>query len=427
MQWIHLITGAGAVQGLMLALYLFALARQQQHHALGWLGSFVLAFSLVLAIDVMMQTRALLDAPHLYQVFDFLILWLGPLLYGYVRLVLGLARWSWRQKLLHFAPGLAILLLLIPEMFVNAATKRLSIQRELAITGTSGPFDLFSTLLLFQVLAYWVAALWQIDRYSKSLEQQFSELERYRLQWLRQLLWICGPLWLFWAISIMTPWPSAVYLSQVGFAVSVYALGYRGMRQVQLWSDPEQSHSSAATPRVVLDTTETLAISIDPPSHATNGTAISEAPLTAGHARFESPATKPLLDSPALLAAPEARYAKSGLTAADLETIDANLDALMQRELCFLEPELSLTDLAKRLRVSAHALSQTLNMHRRQNFFEYINGLRVQEVKRCFVDPAYQNQSILEIALAAGFASKATFNATFKRLTGLTPSQARLG
>lgn len=97
----------------------------------------------------------------------------------------------------------------------------------------------------------------------------------------------------------------------------------------------------------------------------------------------------------------------------------------MRSELAFLEPELSLLELAKRIEVSQHTLSQTLNVHFGLSFFEYINSLRVQEVQRCFADPAYADQSILEIALASGFSSKATFNATFKRLTGLTPSENR--
>jgi len=119
------------------------------------------------------------------------------------------------------------------------------------------------------------------------------------------------------------------------------------------------------------------------------------------------------------------KYLKSSVSPEELATIGDKLKALMTKELTFLEPELSLSDLADNLNISQHTLSQTLNMHFGQSFFEYINSLRVKEVQRCFADPAYSGMSILDIALASGFSSKATFNATFKRLTGITPSESR--
>jgi len=59
------------------------------------------------------------------------------------------------------------------------------------------------------------------------------------------------------------------------------------------------------------------------------------------------------------------------------------------------------------------------------SFFEYINRLRVTESQRCLADPAFDGQSILEIGLAAGFNSKAAYNAAFKRFSDTTPSQYR--
>jgi AraC-like DNA-binding protein len=41
--------------------------------------------------------------------------------------------------------------------------------------------------------------------------------------------------------------------------------------------------------------------------------------------------------------------------------------------------------------------------------------------------PEYESKTVLELAFAAGFNSKAAFNAAFKKHTGLTPSQFRSG
>lgn len=80
-----------------------------------------------------------------------------------------------------------------------------------------------------------------------------------------------------------------------------------------------------------------------------------------------------------------------------MASIGVDLQMLMATELIFLEPELLLTDLAARLSVSPHTLSQTLNMRFGQSFFKYVNSVRVLEVQRCFADAGYDSQSILEL------------------------------
>ena len=69
-------------------------------------------------------------------------------------------------------------------------------------------------------------------------------------------------------------------------------------------------------------------------------------------------------------------------------------------------------------------LWQALNQQLGQNFFEFVNGFRIAAAERCLADPGDQ-RSILDIALACGFGSKSTFNAVFKRMTGLTPTAFR--
>ena len=59
------------------------------------------------------------------------------------------------------------------------------------------------------------------------------------------------------------------------------------------------------------------------------------------------------------------------------------------------------------------------------NFFDFINGYRVEEAKRLFKDPSKSAYTILAIAEDAGFNSKSAFNAVFKRVAGQTPSEFR--
>jgi AraC-like DNA-binding protein len=91
----------------------------------------------------------------------------------------------------------------------------------------------------------------------------------------------------------------------------------------------------------------------------------------------------------------------------------------------YLDPELSLSTLAKDMDISRTQLSQLINDGLGENFYDFVNRYRVEEVKSLMVDPEMANYSLLGIAFEAGFKSKSTFNLIFKRFTGLTPTEYR--
>jgi AraC-like DNA-binding protein len=415
---LNILIGAGAIQGLLLALWLLLKGYQDRSSYVAavpwiWLGAFVGAFSLVVLSDVLFATRAILEIPYAYQLFDALILALGPLCYGYVRALLGYRPWTIGWRCLHFFPWFLLQSLLLLAVVMTWGERRAVIEADLQHASDSP--DLFVLVCGLAAFAYWLRALQLLRRYWRQLEDRYSNAERYKLRWLVQLLSICAILWLLWMLSIVFLWTWADSLAQLGLGIAVYGLGYLGLRQPQLWNGvqiaPETldvGRDSAAS--AALDETEARADELDPENGTDTPKRDVEPEKSAQNVE---------------VAAAPARYAKAGVSAGDLAAIGAKISALMAEELTFLEPELSLQDLAKRLNVSPHTLSQTLNMHFEQSFFEYINAWRVKEVQRCFADPAFDQQSILDIALASGFASKATFNATFKRLSGVTPSASR--
>ena len=47
----------------------------------------------------------------------------------------------------------------------------------------------------------------------------------------------------------------------------------------------------------------------------------------------------------------------------------------------------------------------------------------MEEAKKYLTKPEFSNYTLLAIGLEAGFNSKSAFNASFKKITGLTPSQ----
>jgi AraC-like DNA-binding protein len=101
------------------------------------------------------------------------------------------------------------------------------------------------------------------------------------------------------------------------------------------------------------------------------------------------------------------------------------LESLMETEKLYLDPELGLNGLAKKLQIAPNHLSMLLNDHIGKNFHDYVNFYRIEEVKRRLLDPAYDNKTISSIGGDCGFNSKSAFNRIFKNSTGKTPSEYR--
>jgi AraC-like DNA-binding protein len=100
-----------------------------------------------------------------------------------------------------------------------------------------------------------------------------------------------------------------------------------------------------------------------------------------------------------------------------------HLAEFMEMERPWLDPELTLSVLAERIGLNASQLSFLVNNGFQQNFNDFVNTYRVEEVKRKLNLPEFQHLSLLGVAFESGFNSKATFNRAFKKLTGNAPSQ----
>lgn len=132
-----------------------------------------------------------------------------------------------------------------------------------------------------------------------------------------------------------------------------------------------------------------------------------EATATSGPLR-----KSPLLDAP-----------KPASPIPDAETLAVlqDLESLMKEEEMYLNPALSLRELAESLQIHPNKLSWLINENLGKNFNEYINGLRLETFKSKALDPANDHITLLGLAYDSGFNSKSVFNEFFKRSTGLTP------
>jgi AraC-like DNA-binding protein len=116
--------------------------------------------------------------------------------------------------------------------------------------------------------------------------------------------------------------------------------------------------------------------------------------------------------------------AKKPLMPAEVaEQVKNALTRLLEEERIYRDDALTLQSLAGKLGVTPHRLSWLLNEELQVTFTTFINGYRIEEVKRRLADSSLNGDSLLQIAMEAGFNSKASFNRAFKLNTGMTPSE----
>jgi AraC-like DNA-binding protein len=114
---------------------------------------------------------------------------------------------------------------------------------------------------------------------------------------------------------------------------------------------------------------------------------------------------------------------KSLLPEKELGKLKVKLQNLMEVDKIYLEPNLTLTDLARRLGVNSTVLSYAINNGFDKNFNDFVNEYRIAEVKKKLQTGDAENLTLLGLAFDCGFNSKATFNRAFKKFTGVSPKE----
>lgn len=117
------------------------------------------------------------------------------------------------------------------------------------------------------------------------------------------------------------------------------------------------------------------------------------------------------------------KYKSSTLTEDQQQAALTKLKSIMDTERPFLQSDFSLPQLADRLKLSVHIVSQVINDGLRKSFFEMTAEYRINAAIQLLRDQP--NIKIEEIAEQVGYNSKSSFNTTFKKITGKTPSEFR--
>lgn len=122
------------------------------------------------------------------------------------------------------------------------------------------------------------------------------------------------------------------------------------------------------------------------------------------------------------LSMPRMKLKKNYESADDYQSLFTILDQEMRAHKWYSQPRLTLDQLSDLCGLSTRDISRSINLVAGVSFNDYVNSHRIEQIKFKILD---ENTSITTLALDAGFSSKATFNQSFKKATGMTPSEFR--
>jgi AraC-like DNA-binding protein len=98
----------------------------------------------------------------------------------------------------------------------------------------------------------------------------------------------------------------------------------------------------------------------------------------------------------------------------------------LESEKPFIKSDYSMHDLCNKLNISRRKISYVLNELMDKNFYGVINEYRVREAEELLMKDDLNQLKIEVLGEMVGFQSKSSFNACFKKVTGMTPSEYRV-
>ena len=386
-----------AAQGFSLALLLAGLKRGNRT-ANRFLISLLFVFSIGLVSAFLSVTYAYRRYPVLIGIEWPLAFLYGPLVYFYVKSLTGQAGQIHRGKLFaHAIPAILLYLYLIPVLLMDPATKGEAwFFQNSHLKNYSPVVDPILYVIIVQIGGYLALSLRILKVHAKNIRENYSSLEHVSLAWLRKLiiLVICL-LYLFTFYAVLSQYlglyREAEFLLHLMTALLIYGMGYKGIRQPEIFTASATVQGSDGIDASSRLTDSRAGISQAPPPEEENGQGV--------------------------------KYRKSSLTHEQSGAILAQLLHVMEHERPYRESSLTLTMLSNMLDASPHHISQVINEKLGKSFFDFVNEYRVQETKNALVSPESNRFSVLGIALDAGFNSKSAFYTAFKKHTGMTPTQ----
>lgn len=368
------------IQGLVFAFLLFGKYKKEKN-----ISYLILAF--ILLITCYHRTTYTIGFMDWYDTFrntkiNYYLINFGlivvPLIYFYVKSI-TVSDFIFKKKhLWHFVPGILYFLIKVVILIYDANQPGFSdTQNGYLVQNFQwkyvDPFQ--STFSYIQMIVYIVLTLQLYATYRKNIQQYFSNTYTLELNWIRNFLLIYTLLFVYdigqtlvdMAITELS-WIQKWWLQFLN-ALAIIYIGIKGY---------------------ITDTDKLKGLDFNASTAAT----FNSVSVTNEHPLSE-----------------------------EVKKYKHVVNDYFEQEKPYLDPDLNLITLSRKLKMSRSQLSEVINDGFGKNFNDFVNAYRVEAVKQMLKDGKQDQLSLLGIALECGFNSKATFNRVFKKLTQTSPTE----
>lgn len=286
---------------------------------------------------------------------------IGPLIYTYLRKLLFYENRFYRLTIWHYLP--AIIFLFYSVLIIITYDYLKSYERFLITS-----YFLFELFAIISISIYCYKS-YRLSRYfeiSEKLEFSFNQtISKY----INRILFIMSACMFVWLISVIDRYISKFHgnfftdLIWLLFGAQAYVIGYYSLKQPKIFKIRLSQNSQ------------------------------------------KKPIKRNKLDKD------------------EINKFKKQMSSFLEDKKGYMQPELSLSILAKEIGTTPNNLSWLLNNIYKKTFYEFINEYRVKDFLERIDNKDHKEFTLISIALEVGFNSKSTFYKAFKEITQMTPSE----
>ena len=275
---------------------------------------------------------------------SFTVLW-GPGIYFYTKSLININFKFTRKDLIHLLPFAAHFTYLLFVFHLNgAAAKRELVLNQAVFSPPAAQIIL--GMIHFIIFIYLIASLKVIINYRSNIKNSFSSIEKINLSWM---IFVLAGFSIKWSADVWMYFNGLfglseefpLVISRLALFLFVNIVIYKGLKQPEIFSG-------------ILEV---------------------------------QPTKKPFLSKSL-----EEQYFKK-------------LSAYMEERRPYLNPDITLMDLAEQVSIPYRALSEVINNRLKQNFYDFINSYRIEEAKRQLINEIDSKKTVLEVLYESGFNS----------------------
>lgn len=363
----------------LFSIYLFFKSTQERIGNI-FLGLFLFYMGLESIDSLLVDTSFYLNNPNFYLHIPLLGLLLYPIFFFYIKSIsYKRIRLKWHD-LLHATPYLTIVIISIFEFYLKPTDVQLNIMTR------GGEMPWFVGLIYFvlrlQGVIYMILTIRITLRFKQIVKENYSTVNKRNYKWLLQLtvvfIYYAFVNLLFninrFGINLLST-DATFYISALISLTFLIWIFYKGLSQPYLFNGID---SNLKLLKEYIAEQKTI---IEP--------------------------------------------SNSEVENLTNQKLKLKLENYINSQEVYLNPSLTIFELAKGLELTSHELSLFLNKYLQKNFFDYINEFRIKKAKSILKNPDKRHLTILEILYEVGFNSKSSFNTAFKKYVGKTPTEYR--